>query len=192
MRFLETGVSGAWVVDPSPHQDNRGYFQRAWCDREFRDHGVNFVPVQANMAFSLVRGTIRGMHFQTAPALEAKLVRCTRGAVFDVVLDLRPESPTYGEWYGVELTADNGRMLFVPELCAHGCQSLEKNCEIHYMASAFFAPDAARGVRFDDPAFAIDWPLPAAVVSDQDRSWPLVKVEEPRVMAAISERTPAA
>jgi dTDP-4-dehydrorhamnose 3,5-epimerase len=114
------------------------------------------------------------MHLQVAPAIEAKLVRCTRGAIYDVVLDLRPESPTYGKWYGTELTAENGRMLYVPEVCAHGCQSLEDSTEIHYMASEFFTPTAARGVRFDDPAFAIQWPLLQTIVSDQDRSWPLV------------------
>jgi dTDP-4-dehydrorhamnose 3,5-epimerase len=174
MQFKETGIAGAWVIDPSPHQDNRGHFLRAWCAKEFSEHGVDFVPVQANMAFSINKGTIRGMHLQVAPAIEAKLVRCTRGAIYDVVLDLRPESPTYGKWYGTELTAENGRMLYVPEVCAHGCQSLEDSTEIHYMASEFFTPTAARGVRFDDPAFAIQWPLLQTIVSDQDRSWPLV------------------
>ena len=184
MHFLETGVAGAWVIDPTPHHDHRGYFERTWCAQEFQRRGVEFVPVQANMVFSLARGTIRGMHFQTARAIEAKLVRCTRGAVFDVVVDLRPDSPTHGEWYGVELTAENGRMLFVPGLCAHGCQSLEKRSEILYMASGFYAPDAARGVRFDDPEIAVQWPLPATVVSDQDRNWPLIVREEARLALA--------
>lgn len=175
MRFLETGIVGAWVIDPTPHQDNRGHFMRAWCAREFEEHGIAFVPVQANMALSLVKGTIRGMHFQDQSAIEAKLVRCTRGALFDVAIDLRPDSPTYGEWYGVELTAENGRMLLVPGGCAHGCQSLEKYTEMHYMASEYYTPAAAHGVRFDDPAFGIEWPLPATVVSDQDRNWPLVR-----------------
>jgi dTDP-4-dehydrorhamnose 3,5-epimerase len=175
MRFLETAISGAWVIDPTPHQDHRGQFMRAWCAKEFQRYGVDFMPVQANMAFSIAKGTIRGMHFQVTPAIEAKLVRCTRGAIFDVVLDLRPESPTFRAWYGVELTADNGRMLLVPENCAHGCQSLEKRSELLYMASEYYAPEAARGVRFDDPAFAIQWPLAATVVSEQDRNWPLVE-----------------
>ena len=174
MRFLETGIAGAWVIDPSPHQDNRGRFLRAWCAREFSEHGVDFVPVQANMAFSLAKGTIRGMHRQVAPAIEAKLVRCTRGAIFDVIVDLRPESPTYGEWYGMELSAENSRMLYVPGNCAHGCQALEKHSEMLYMASEFYAPDSVRGLRFDDPALGIQWPLAATVVSDQDRNWPLV------------------
>jgi dTDP-4-dehydrorhamnose 3,5-epimerase len=127
------------------------------------------------MGLSIRKGTVRGLHFQEAPALESKLVRCTRGAIFDVVLDLRPESPSYGMWYGAELSAANGRMLYVPEGCAHGCQSLEEYSEIYYMASEFYSPHAARGVRFDDPAFSIQWPLAATLVSEQDRNWPLVE-----------------
>ena len=175
MRFVETGVVDAKAIDPSPHQDERGRFLRAWCAREFAEHGVDFVPVQANLGFSKTRGTVRGMHFQMAPAIEAKLVRCTRGAMFDVVLDLRPQSPSYGEWHGVELSAENGRMLYVPGNCAHGYQTLEDCTDIYYMTSAFYTPSAVRGVRFDDPAFGIQWPLAAAVVSDQDRNWPLVE-----------------
>lgn len=175
MRFTETDVAGAWVIDPHPHEDERGRFMRAWCAREFAEHGIDFLPVQANMGFSLRKGTVRGMHFQVVPALEAKLVRCTRGAVFDVVVDLRPESPSYGKWYGAELSADNGRMMYVPERCAHGCQTLEERTEIHYMTSAFYTPSAAKGVRYDDPAFGIQWPLAATAVSEQDRNWPLVE-----------------
>ena len=146
---------------------------RVWCAREFAENGLTFSPAQANMGFSVRKGTVRGMHFQAAPALEAKLVRCTRGSFFDVVLDLRPESPSYRKWYGTELSADNGRMLFVPEHCAHGYQTLEENTEMYYMASEFYTPDAVRGARFDDPVFNIQWPLPATVVSEQDRNWPL-------------------
>ena len=148
---------------------------RAWCAREFTEHGINFVPVQANMGFSVRKGTTRGMHYQEAPALEAKLVRCTRGTIFDVVLDLRPESPSHGKWYGTELSAENGRMLYLPEGCAHGYQTLEEGTEMHYMTSAYYTPSAVRGVRFDDPAFRIQWPLDATVVSEQDCNWPLVK-----------------
>jgi dTDP-4-dehydrorhamnose 3,5-epimerase len=148
---------------------------RAWCSKEFTEHGLNFVPVQANMGFSTRKGTTRGMHFQVSPALEAKLVRCTRGVMFDVVVDLREDSPTYRKWYGAELSADNGSMLFVPEGCGHGYQTLEDNTEMHYMASAFYAPNAARGARFDDPAFNIQWPLAATMVSQQDQNWPLLK-----------------
>jgi dTDP-4-dehydrorhamnose 3,5-epimerase len=175
MRFTETGVAGAWMIDPTPHQDERGRFMRAWCIREFVEHGVDFVPVQANMGLSTTKGTLRGMHFQDVSAIEAKLVRCTRGSMFDVVLDLRPESPTFGKWYGVELSAENGRMLYVPGLCAHGYQTLESHTEMHYMASEFYTPGVARGLRCDDPVFAIQWPLAATVVSDQDRNWPLVE-----------------
>jgi dTDP-4-dehydrorhamnose 3,5-epimerase len=175
MRFTETSVAGARVIDPSPHQDDRGRFMRAWCAREFVENGINFVPVQSNMGFSIHKGTVRGMHFQVAPALEAKLVRCTRGSMFDVALDLRPESPTFGKWYGTELSAENGRMLFVPEGCAHGYQTLEDATEMYYMASEFYTPSAARGARFDDPKFGIQWPLPATAMSEQDRNWPLME-----------------
>jgi len=146
---------------------------RAWCSQEFLEHGIEFVPVQANMGFSVRKGTTRGMHFQQAPDVEAKLVRCTRGEMFDVVLDLRPESPTYRSWYGTTLSPDNGRMLYVPERCAHGYQTLEDYTEMYYMTSAVYSPVSAVGVRFDDAAFGIQWPLASTVVSDQDRSWPL-------------------
>lgn len=176
MLFVEVSVIGAKVIDPTPHADDRGRFMRAWCAREFAEHGIEFSPVQANMGFSDKKGTVRGMHFQEAPALEAKLVRCTKGSIFDVVLDLRPRSPSYGRWYGVALSAENGRMLFLPEGCAHGYQTLEDETEMHYMTSAVYKPDVARGVRFDDPAFKIKWPLAATVVSAQDRSWPLLQM----------------
>ena len=175
MRFTKTDPIGACVIDPSPHEDDRGRFMRAWCAREFAEHGLDFVPVQANMGFSVQKGTVRGMHFQAAPALEAKLVRCTRGAIFDVVLDLRPTSPSYRKWFGIELSAENGRMLYVPEQCAHGYQTLEERTEMYYMTSAYYTPSAVRGVRFDDPAFSIEWPLAATIVSEQDRNWPLVE-----------------
>lgn len=174
MRFIDTKVVGARLIEPSPHQDERGRFMRVWCAQEFSANGMDFVPVQANMGFSRHRGTTRGMHFQDGQAPEAKLVQCTRGSIFDVVLDLRPDSRSYGEWFGAELSAESGRMLYVPEHCAHGYQTLEDGTEMYYMASGFYTPNAVRGVRFDDPAFAIEWPLAAAVVSDQDRSWPLV------------------
>ncbi len=148
---------------------------RAWCTREFAEHGIAFTPVQANMGFSVRKGTVRGMHFQEAPAIEAKLVRCTKGSMFDVALDLRPESPTYGKWYGTELSAENGRMLYVPEGCAHGYQTVEEGTEMFYMTSEFYTPSAVRGVRFDDPAFDIRWPSAVTVVSEQDRRWPLVE-----------------
>jgi dTDP-4-dehydrorhamnose 3,5-epimerase len=173
MRFLETRIVDAKVILPSPHEDERGRFLRAWCAREFADQGLEFLPVQANLGFSIEKGTVRGMHFQQAPAIEAKLVRCTRGAIFDTVLDLRPDSPSYGQWYGVVLSAENAHMLYVPENCAHGYQTLEECTEMYYMTSGFYTPSAVCGVRFDDPAFGIEWPLLVKVVSEQDRSWPL-------------------
>ena len=173
--FVETGIPGAWMIKPSYHEDDRGRFFRAWCSREFEEHGIRFTPLQANMGFSVRKGTVRGMHFQVAPALEAKLVRCTKGAIFDVVLDLRPNSATFGKWHGAELSAENGWMLYVPEHCGHGYQTLENGTEMHYMTSQFYNPSAARGARFDDPAFGIRWPLAPTVVSEQDRTWPLVQ-----------------
>jgi dTDP-4-dehydrorhamnose 3,5-epimerase len=175
MRFVDTQIGGVTVVEPTPHGDERGRFMRAWCAKEFADHSLNFVPVQANMGFSVRKGTLRGMHFQVEPALEAKLVRCTRGSMFDVALDLRPDSPTYLKWFGVELSADNARMLYVPEGCGHGYQTLEDNTEMHYMTSAYYTASAVRGARFDDPAFGIQWPVPVTVVSEQDRKWSLVE-----------------
>jgi dTDP-4-dehydrorhamnose 3,5-epimerase len=179
MIFTETALAGAWIVDPSPRSDDRGRFMRAWCTKEFEDHGIHFLPLQANMQFSHRRGTLRGLHLQVSPALEAKLVRCTRGAIFDVVLDRRPGSATYGGWCSAELTAENGRMLYVPEGCAHGFQSLEDNSEVLYLTSAFYAPEACRGVRFDDPAFGIQWPLAVTSMSDQDRNWPVSESPDP-------------
>jgi dTDP-4-dehydrorhamnose 3,5-epimerase len=173
MNFLDTPIRGAKVITPDPRADARGRFMRAWCAKEFSDHGVGFLPVQANMGFSHRKGTTRGMHFQKDPAPEKKLVRCTRGAIFDVVLDLRP-GPSQYSWHGVELSAENGHMLLVPEYCAHGYQTLVDDTEIYYMTSSCFAPEAASGVRFDDPLFAIRWPLPPTMVSDQDRGWPMM------------------
>jgi dTDP-4-dehydrorhamnose 3,5-epimerase len=175
MRFIETTIPGTWVIDPDLYQDDRGRFLRAWCSYEFSARGLEFAPVQGNMGYSVAKGTLRGMHFQKAPALETKLVRCTRGAMFDVVLDLRPGSSTYGKWYGLELSAENARMLYVPEQCAHGYQTLQQDTEMYYLTSAFYTPGAATGVRFDDPAFDIQWPLRPTMISPQDRSWPLVQ-----------------
>lgn len=148
---------------------------RVWCAEEFARQGIRFQPLQANMGLSFRRGTVRGLHYQIAPALEAKLVRCTRGSLFDVVVDLRAGSPTFRMWHGAYLTADNGHMLLVPEGCAHGCQALEDDTEFHYMASAMYSPPNARGLRCDDPAIGIEWPLPVTALSEQDRQWPLME-----------------
>jgi dTDP-4-dehydrorhamnose 3,5-epimerase len=172
MRFTETRVQGAWVLEPEPIVDERGFFGRLWCAREIQAHGLNSTIRQTNIGFSQRRGTLRGLHLQRAPHAEVKLVRCTRGAVFDVVVDLRPDSPTFCHWHGVELTPDNRRALYVPEGCATGYLTLTDVAEIYYHTSAFYAPDTASGVRFDDPAFGIDWPAPVTVISPADRSWP--------------------
>ena len=169
--FVETEIPGAWLIKPSIREDERGRFFRAWCSHEFEEHGISFAPVQANMGFSFRKGTTRGMHFQIHPAREAKLIRCTGGSIFDVALDIRPESETFGKWFGTELSAENGCMLYVPEGCAHGYQTLEDDTEMYYMTSVVYTPAAARGVRFDDPAFNIEWPVLPTVVSEQDRSW---------------------
>src|SRR5215471_6429858 len=165
MFFSGCAVAGALVVDPDPRVDERGRFMRAWCREEFAGVGVEFVPVQANMALSRRKGTMRGLHYQAAPALETKLVRCTAGSIYDVVVDMRPQSTTFGLWHGETLTAENGRMLFVPEGCAHGCVSLEDATEIFYLTSAPFAPKFVRGIRFDDPAVGIQWPIEIQIVS---------------------------
>lgn len=174
MRFTATPIPGAWTVEPAPHVDARGWFARAWCRDEFAAQGIAFTPLQANMGASRRAGTVRGLHYQVAPHEEAKLMRCTQGAVFDVLVDLRPQSPTLGRWFGVELSAENGRMLYVPPLCAHGYQTLVDDAVIYYLTSAVYAPAAVRGLRYDDPSVAIQWPRPVTAVSEQDRDWPLL------------------
>jgi dTDP-4-dehydrorhamnose 3,5-epimerase len=174
LRFAPTDVVGAMLIDPILRKDDRGHFARAWCIREFAEHGIDFVPVEANIGFNVRKGTLRGLHFQTEPALEAKLIHCTRGSIFDVVLDLRPESPSYRKWYGTVLSAANYRMLYIPERCAHGYQTLEDCTDVYYLTSQFYSPGTERGVRYDDPMFSIQWPLPAAAMSENDRKWPLM------------------
>ena len=178
MKFQKCDVEGACVIEPEPHIDDRGRFLRSWCFDDFSNHGIEFHPVQSNMGFSRKKGTMRGLHYQVVPALEAKLVRCTRGLMFDIVADLREGSATYLRWYGTNLSPENGKMLYVPEGCAHGCLSLEDETEFYYLASARFAPDCARGRRFDDPLLAIDWPHEVVVASEQDRTWPLLTNRE--------------
>jgi dTDP-4-dehydrorhamnose 3,5-epimerase len=177
MHFNELPIRGAWTIDPEPRVDDRGRFMRAWCIDEFTTHGIDFVPLQANIGASHAAGTVRGMHYQAPPDEEAKLVRCTRGSVFDVLVDLRRESPTFGRWAAAELTAENGRMLFVPRGCAHGYQTLEPESEIYYLTSAMYRPTSVRGVRFDDPTVGIRWPLPPTAISQQDQGWPTLREE---------------
>jgi dTDP-4-dehydrorhamnose 3,5-epimerase len=170
--FTETKISGAWVVDLEHLRDERGFFARAWCREEFAAKGITEELNQANLSFSRQAGTVRGMHFQRAPHEEMKAVRCLRGAVFDVVLDLRSDSPTYCQWHGEELSADNYRMLVVPEGCAHGFQTLEDDTEIFYLVSSVYAPESEGGVRWDDPAFDIKWLLPISEISTKDLAFP--------------------
>lgn len=172
MIFMETPVVGAFVVDLEPIEDRRGCFARAFCSREFAEHGLGLRVVQCNLSSNRKKGTVRGMHYQVAPHEEAKLVRCTRGSIYDVVLDLRRNSPTYGRWHAVELNRRNHRMLYVPRGCAHGFQTLKDDTEVFYQVSAFYSSESARCVRWDDPAFGIRWPLEAAVISDKDRDCP--------------------
>lgn len=173
MIFTPTKLAGVWLVDQERRGDDRGWFARTWCAEEFAQHGLNPKLAQCSASFNHWRGTLRGMHYQVAPYEEAKLVRCVRGAMFDVALDLRPASPTFRQWVGVELTADNGRALYVPEGCAHGFQTLADDTEILYQISGLWQPGSARGVRWNDPAFSIAWPLAAeAILNDRDRALP--------------------
>lgn len=172
MIFTPGRLEGLQLVAMERHEDERGWFARSWCAREFAAHGLEARLAQISLSFNRERGTLRGMHYQRPPHGEAKLVRCVRGAIWDVALDLRPQSPTRGQWQGFELSAENGHALFVPEGFAHGFQTLLPDSEVLYHISTFYAPEAADGVRHDDPAFAIVWPLPVAAISPRDLAWP--------------------
>jgi dTDP-4-dehydrorhamnose 3,5-epimerase len=178
MIFTETRLRGAFIIDLERRGDERGYFARAFCQEEFREHDLEPVIAQANTAFNGRAGTLRGMHFQYPPAAETKLVRCTRGAILDVIVDLRPESPTYLDHVAVDLSADNGRSLYIPRRFAHGYQVLEDVTETSYMVGAFYAPDLEGGLRYDDARLGIAWPLPVQEMSEKDRAWgPLSEIE---------------
>jgi dTDP-4-dehydrorhamnose 3,5-epimerase len=172
MRFHATPLSGCYTVELEKRMDSRGFFARVFCAEEFTRERLESRFVQMNTSLSLRRGTLRGMHYQVSPAEEAKLVRCLTGALYDVVLDLRPDSPSHGQWFGAELDADNRRMMYVPKGCAHGFLTLEDNTEVLYLVSAFYAPESERGVRYDDPRFGIRWPFSPTEMSDKDRTWP--------------------
>lgn len=172
MIFSPAPLHGAYVVEIEKHTDERGYFGRSWCRREFGEHNLDANLVQCNVSFNNARGTLRGMHFQVPPHVETKLVRCSRGLLYDVIIDLRPSSPTFLNWFGVELTPDNGKMLYVPKGFAHGFQTLDDNTEVFYQMSEFFVPEAARGVRWDDPLFGIAWPADVTSLSKRDREYP--------------------
>ena len=172
MIFLNVKLQDAYILELEKHTDGRGFFARSWCQREVEKHGLNSRVAQCNIGFSNKKGTLRGLHYQTAPYQEAKLVRCTKGAIYDVIIDLRVKSSTYKQWLGVELTSENYRMLYVPEGFAHGYQTLMDDTEICYQATEFYVPEFARGVRYDDPAFNIEWAIEPNIISDADRSWP--------------------
>lgn len=177
MKFVETNLEGAVIVELDKHEDDRGFFARQWCQKEFEAAGLIPTVVQANISSNKLKGTLRGMHFQQIPYEETKLIRCTRGALFDVIIDLRAESSTYLEWFGVKLTEENYKMLYVPKGCAHGFQTLVANTEAFYMVSEFYTPSAEGGVRYNDPLFRIDWPLSVSAISDKDLNWPDYSVE---------------
>jgi dTDP-4-dehydrorhamnose 3,5-epimerase len=170
--FTETQLPGAFIIQPERLADERGFFARTWCQREFETHGLHPRWVQGSISFNAKKGTLRGMHYQTAPHAEAKLIRCTRGAIYDVIIDLRPSSPTFKRHVAVVLTAENRTMLYVPEGVAHGFQTLEDDTEVFYLMSAFYAPECARGVRWDDPAFGIAWPPAERIIIERDRTYP--------------------
>jgi dTDP-4-dehydrorhamnose 3,5-epimerase len=170
--FTETKLRGAYVIEPERVEDERGFFARAWCRREFVARGLNPAVAQCGISFNRKKGTLRGMHYQVAPHEEVKIVRCTRGAVYDVIIDLRPESPTFKRHVAVVLSARNRKMLYVPERFAHGLQTLEDETEVFYQISEFHAPESARGVRWNDPAFAIEWPPAERTIIGRDATYP--------------------
>jgi dTDP-4-dehydrorhamnose 3,5-epimerase len=172
MTFQETKLPGVFEIHIEPHCDERGFFARAWCQQEFENHGLNPKLVQCSVSFNTYKGTLRGLHYQAAPYAETKIVRCTRGAIYDVVVDLRPQSPTFKNWIGVVLTEASREMLYIPEGCAHGFLTREDETEVFYQISEFYNAESSRGVRWDDPAFQINWPGEVKVISDRDRTYP--------------------
>jgi dTDP-4-dehydrorhamnose 3,5-epimerase len=188
MRIELTELPGVHIIRPDRFEDERGYFARTFCMREFAAAGLNSNVAQCNVSCSHQRGTLRGMHFQLPPAAETKLVRCTRGAIFDVALDVRPGSRTFGRWVGAELSAGNAAMLYVPKGFAHGFQTLTDDAEVFYQMSEFYTPELGRGVRWNDPAFAITWPLPVSVIAPRDRDYPDVDRAQLASLAVFLEQ----
>ena len=180
MIFTETSIAGVWLIEPERVADERGFFARTWDRDEFSLRGLDPRLVQCSISFNHLRGTLRGLHYQAAPHEENKLVRCTSGALFDVALDLRPDSPTFKQWFGTELSADNRLALYVPQGCAHGFLTLAAATEVSYQITQFYAPEAARGVRWDDPAFGIAWPGEVEVISERDRTYPDFEIQATR------------
>jgi dTDP-4-dehydrorhamnose 3,5-epimerase len=174
MIFQETQLAGVYIIEPEKFEDERGFFAMSWSSDSFREHGLNPRLSQCNISFNHDRGTIRGMHFQNRPYEEAKMVRCTRGAIYDVAIDLRSDSPTRYHWVAVELNYENRRVLYIPEGFAHGYQTLTDDTEIFYQISEYYHPEVAGGVRWDDPVFGIEWPLPVTLINERDRTYPLI------------------
>jgi dTDP-4-dehydrorhamnose 3,5-epimerase len=186
MIFTETALQGAYIIDIEPRSDSRGFFARAFCQKEFAAHGLKPVIAQANLAFNRIKGTLRGMHFQFPPTAETKLVRCTRGGILDIIVDLRPESPTYLQHIAVELTEDNHRALYVPERFAHGYQALEDKTETSYQVGEFYTPGSEGGLVYNDPRLGLQWPLPVSVMSDKDQVYPLLEAQETELKERMS------
>ncbi len=176
MKFIETKLKGAFIIDLEPKSDQRGFFARTFCAKEFEEYGIKPVVAQCNMSFNHKKGTLRGMHYQTSPATETKLVRCTKGAIYDVIIDMRPDSPTFLSHIGVELSEENHRALYVPEMFAHGYQALTDGCEVVYQVGEFYTPGYECGLRYDDPVFAIEWPLEVTEISEKDLNWSLMRM----------------
>lgn len=174
MQFIETKLKGAFLINLNERVDQRGFFARTFCVNEFIEHGLKPTVAQCNLSFNYKKGTLRGMHYQTPPATETKLIRCTQGAIYDVIIDMRPNSPTYLSHIGVELTADNRLALYVPEMFAHGYQTLTSDTEVVYQVSEFYTPGYERGLRYNDPLLKIKWPLPVSEMSEKDATWPLL------------------
>lgn len=174
MIFTETNLRAAFIIDLEPRVDDRGYFARAFCAREFSEHGLNPAVAQTNISFNTKKGTLRGMHFQYPPVTEAKLVRCISGAIYDIIVDLRPHSTTYLQHIGVELSASNGKALYVPDMFGHGFQTLCDDTAVFYQMSEFYSPGSEGGLRYNDPKLNLEWPLPVSVISAKDLAWPLL------------------
>ncbi|WP_319502721.1 dTDP-4-dehydrorhamnose 3,5-epimerase [uncultured Draconibacterium sp.] len=177
MIFAETELKGAFLINIEQLEDERGFFARSWCIKEMKKHGINGKIVQTNISYNKKKGTLRGMHFQKSPFEEAKLIRCTRGSIFDVIVDLRRDSPTYLHWLGVELTDDNYKMLYVPENFAHGFITLNDNTEVLYQMFEFYIPECASGIRWNDPALNISWPEDISIISKKDMHYPDYKID---------------
>jgi dTDP-4-dehydrorhamnose 3,5-epimerase len=186
MIFTETKLKGAFVIDIERREDSRGFFARAFCQQEFEAHGLKPTIAQANVAFNHTKGTLRGMHFQFPPVAETKLVRATRGAILDIIVDLRPESPTYLEHVAVELSEDNSRALYVPERFAHGYQVLRDKTETSYQVGEFYTPGCEGGLMYNDPRLGLHWPLPVAVISDKDRAWAMLTEQGEEIMRRMA------